>query len=38
MTEGWYEPACVVGLVLAVITATVAAAAALYSARFEIPG
>lgn len=36
MTEGWYEPGCVVGLVLAVLTTAVAAIAALYGARFEI--
>jgi iron(III) transport system permease protein len=36
MTEGWYEPGCVVGLVLAVLTTAVAAISALYGARFEI--
>lgn len=36
MTEGWYEPACVVGLVLAFITAIVAFVVARYSERFEI--
>jgi iron(III) transport system permease protein len=36
MMEGWYEPACVVGIVLALLTAAVATVAAYYSARFEI--
>lgn len=38
MAEGWYEPACVVGLILALATAVVALVAARYSARFDIAG
>ena len=38
MTEGWYEPASVVGLVLTLLTAVVAFVVARYSTRFEIAG
>lgn len=36
MAEGWYEPACVVGLVLALLATIVAVIAALSSSRFAI--
>jgi iron(III) transport system permease protein len=38
MTEGWYEPACVVGLILSLVTTLVALVVARYSARFAIAG
>lgn len=36
MVEGWYESASVVGIVLAVLTASVAVIARLYGSRFEL--
>jgi iron(III) transport system permease protein len=36
MAEGWYEPACVVGLVLALLATVVAVMAALSRSRFAI--
>jgi hypothetical protein len=36
MAEGWYEPACVVGLVLALLATIVAVIAAFSSSRFAI--
>jgi iron(III) transport system permease protein len=35
MVEGWYEPACVVGLILAALTAAVAGPVAMLIARLE---
>jgi iron(III) transport system permease protein len=35
MMEGWYEPACVVGLILAGLTAAAAGPVALLAARFD---